>query len=143
MVVDLPELLRIHPELPRHLHVRVGEPVTFAGFDPGLQVLRNAGGGHRRLLSSRALRWRRAAALYRDLHALEAAGFPVTRVRIPGERDVAIHALASQSEGPLAERTAPRRTDFAMSSRVCAMVREVAARAKNLIEKLVKGRPGS
>src|SRR5215468_4686678 len=40
MVVELAELPRVHPELARHLHLRVRQPEPLPRLDPVLQVLR-------------------------------------------------------------------------------------------------------
>ncbi len=40
VVVDLPELLRVHPEFSRHLNLRVGETMPPSCLNPQLQVCR-------------------------------------------------------------------------------------------------------
>src|SRR5215218_8321539 len=45
MVVDLPELLRVHPQLTRHLHMGVREVTQLPGVDPGLELIGNSSAG--------------------------------------------------------------------------------------------------
>jgi len=54
--------------------------------------------------------------------------------------DVAIHALASQADRPLAERTAPRRTWFVVDRRI--VVDEAYARAERIAKKLGEASDG-
>ena len=54
--------------------------------------------------------------------------------------DVAIHALASQSEKPLAERTAPRRIWFVVDRRI--VVDEAHERARAIADKLAAAKEG-